>query len=210
MFDFTRTQWPVPDEIVAALRSTWDAIGGPGALFTGSERVAIAAATREAKLGIAAGVAAPDGTTETISVMSANPATTTQEWVDAQAADLGGPTYIETVGVVSQLIAVDTFTRLLGMDPEPLPEPRAGEPSGEVNRDLKRGGKTWFPAGEFPSPPYLLAMVPSEPINQNVISDVLYMPGEEMVHSDWERNDLHRTQMEVVAASTSHVNECFF
>lgn len=210
MFDFASTPWPVPAGIVAALRATWGAIAGPGASFSGPERVAIAAATRSAKQGIPTSSAPPAGVADVVDVIAARPATTTKEWVDARVESLGGPRYIESVGVISQVVAVDTFTRLLGVDPEPLPEPLAGEPTGEVVEDLKRGGKTWFPAGEFPSPPTLLAMVPSEPENQNVLSDVLYMPGAEMVHPDWERNDLHRTQMEVVAASASHVNECFF
>ncbi len=210
MFDFAASRWPVPEEIVDALRSTWVTLARPGTSFTGPERVAIAAATRQAKQGIATDLAAPATTAETVRMIAAHPARTTSEWVHAQVDVLGGPGYVETVGVVSQVVAVDTFTRLLGRAPEALPEPEDGVPTGDVVADLKHGGKTWFPAGEFPSPPSLLVMVPAEVEAQNVLSDVLYMPGREMVHADWDRNDLHRTQMEVVAVSASHANECFF
>ena len=210
MFHFSSSQWPVPDEIAAALVSTWETLAAPGTSFTGEQRVAIAAATRASKQGIPTDLTPPDGTAETVRMMANSPAQTTKEWVDAQVEAIGGARYTETNGVVSQVVAVDTFTRLLGFEPEPLPEPVRGDAGGEVVEDLSQGGKTWFPAGDFPSPPFLLAMTPAEVVAQNVLSDVLYMPGEEMVHPDWERNDLHRTQMEVVAASTSHVNECFF
>lgn len=210
MFDFADSRWPVPDEIAGALRATWGTLARPGTSFTGQERVAIAAATRQAKQGIATDLDPPGATAETVRMIAAHPARTTSEWVAAQVEALGGPRYVETVGVVSQVIAVDTFTRLLGREPEALPEPEDGVPAGDVVADLKHGGKTWFPAGEFPSPPSLLAMVPAEVEAQNVLSDVLYMPDTEMVHADWDRNDLNRTQMEVVAASASHVNECFF
>lgn len=210
MFDFSSSPWPVPDEITAALVSTWETLAAPGTSFTGGERVAIAAAARAAKQGIETDLTPPEGTAETVRMMAGSPARTTNEWVDEQVGVIGGARYTEVNGVVSQVVAVDTFTRLLGFAPEPLPVPVDGEPGGEVVEDLARGGRTWFPAGDFPSPPSLLAMTPAEVVAQNVLSDVLYMPEGEMVHADWLRNDLHRTQMEVVAASTSHVNECFF
>jgi hypothetical protein len=142
-------------------------------------------------------------------VLSARPAQTSKEWVEGIAAELSEEKYVEILGIVSRTTAVDTFTRLVGSDLEPLPEPVGGEPS-RVSADGVARGKTWVTAGRFPIPPTVLALVPDEVVAQNELSDRLYMSDEEMADHDWSRGDLHRTQAELVASATSAVNECFY
>ena len=48
--------------------------------------------------------------------------------------------YIELLGIVVAVISIDGFHRALGMPPEPLPEPVAGEPSGLTPRRVGRTG----------------------------------------------------------------------
>lgn len=52
-----------------------------------------------------------------------------------------------------------------------------------------------------PSPPYVLGAVPAAMTVMNDLTDQLYMPPEEMDDPDWRRGDLHRTQIELVAAT---------
>lgn len=61
----------------------------------------------------------------------------------------------------------------------------------------------------MPVPPYVLGAVPSAMAAMNDLCGQLYMPPEEMGEPDWQRNALHRTKMELVAATVSHENQCF-
>ena len=105
--------------------------------------------------------------------------------------------------------AVDAFHRLTGRPLAPLPEPLVGDPTREAAPDGLRRNQTWV-SMVMPVPPFVLGAVPSTMAAMNDLSDVLYMSPGEMGDPDWRRRDLHRTQMELVAASTSHGNECFY
>jgi hypothetical protein len=209
MFDFSDAAVPVRSEIAEAFRRDWQRLGAPGTWWSGQERVAIAEATRRVRLGESPVSDLPRAGLEAIEVLSARPAQTSKGWVEHVVSDLGEERYVEIIGVVSRTTAVDTFTRLVGSDLEPLPEPVDGEPSRLPAEGVDRG-KTWVPAGRFPIPPTVLALVPDEVVAQNDLSDLLYMTGEEMADPDWSRGGLHRTQAELVASATSFVNECFF
>ncbi|MCA1691752.1 MAG: hypothetical protein LC733_05960 [Actinobacteria bacterium] len=61
-----------------------------------------------------------------------------------------------------------------------------------------------------PVPPSVLGAVPAAMRAVNELSDVLYMPPEQMADPDWRRGDLHRAQAELVAVGTSHANQCLY
>jgi hypothetical protein len=61
-----------------------------------------------------------------------------------------------------------------------------------------------------PAAPFVLSSVSGAMRATNDLSDVLYMPMDQMGDPDWRRGKLHRTQVELVAASTSHANQCFY
>lgn len=201
---------PVRPEIVTAFARAWDEIAGPGTWWSGAERVDIAAAARCARSGthtrpeILAGPAI-----DAASVIAASPAETNEQWVTSMCEALGELRYVELVGVVARVMAIDTFHRLTGRALIGLPAPRAGEPTRVPPPDGLRRNRTWVRM-VMPVPPFVLGAVPAAMHAMNDLSDALYMPMGEMGDPDWRRGDVHRTQVELVAAATSHANQCFY
>ena len=48
---------------------------------------------------------------------------------------------MELIGVVSRLVAIDSFHEALGLPLTEIPDPRPGDPSGEVS-DRARSGRS--------------------------------------------------------------------
>lgn len=200
----------VRPEITAALDRAWAEIAAPGAWWDGAERVAIADAARAARAGAhAASGVLPPAAVDAASVIASDPAHPTEPWVTSRCEALGELRYVELVGVVARVMAVDTFHRLLGRALTVLPEPGSGEPTREPPPDDIRKNHTWVRMA-MPVPPFVLGAVPSAMRAMNDLSDVWYMPMDEMGDPDWHRGDLHRTQVELVAATMSHANQCFY
>jgi len=202
----------VRPEILETFRATWTWIAAPGAWWDGAERVEIASAARAARETAGTPVhhdALPPATVEAVAMIAASPAAVTEAWVTRICDTIGEPRYVELVGIVAVVSAIDTFYRLTGRPLSPLPQAQPGEPSREAAPEGLRRNRTWVRM-VMPVPPFVLGAVPSVMAAMNDLSDVLYMPHGEMGDPDWRRRDLHRTQIELVAASTSHVNECFY
>ena len=195
--------------VLSALEAGVDRLSRPGTWWTGAERRDIAAAARSARLGTpGSGTVLDETVGGVVEVIATRPASVSRGWVESAATALGVRRYVEVLGVVSQMVAIDTFARLLGSPPTELVPVVPGEPSRNAV-DVAHS-RTWVPAGAFPSPPHVLALVPDEVVAQNALSDVLYMPDREMVDPGWSRNGMHRAQAELAAATVSHGNECFY
>ena len=145
---------------------------------------------------------------EVAAVVSARPASIRRTWVDEMTAEIGYAPYVEIVGVVSRLAAVDTFQVALGVDLEPLPHPDAGDPS-RVDEPQARAGAAWVPMVGGASVTQALSLVDAEAVAQEDMHGPLYLTYEEMAELDFVRG-LSRAQMELVAARTSAINECFY
>lgn len=200
---------PVRRGLAAAIEHTWQEIGHPGAHWTGSERVEIVRATRAAVDGESPPPALGPAAREAAARLATAPATTTETWVTDMADALGEPAYVELVGVVARVAAVDTFFRLLGLTPLPPPQPVPGEPSGEPVPDAARRNRTWI-SMVTPLAPLVLGAVPSTEAAVNDLCDELYMPPSEIGDATFRRGLLDRPGMELVAATVSCVNECFY
>lgn len=201
---------PIRDDLAAALQRTWVEIGRPGAHWSAGERVEILKAARAAVQGaVTAGSSLPPAAQDAAARLAVSPATTTEAWVAEVAAAVGEPQYVELVGVVARVVAVDTFCRLLGLDPPPAPESVSGDPSGEPVPEMARRNRTWVRM-VTPSAPLVLGAVPSAEAAVNDLCDQLYMPPAEMGDPGHRRGLLDRPRMELVATSVSQVNECFY
>lgn len=201
---------PVRAELVAAFERAWSEIAGPGTWWTGHQRVAIAAAARRAFQGDGTpDPALPEAANAAVQRVAAEPATTTATWVSNIAEALDELRYVELVGIVARVVAVDTFCRLTGRSVVDLPAPGPGEPSQEPPPGSVRRNRAWVSTA-MPVPPYVLGAVPSAEAAMNDVTDLLYMTEAEVADPDSRRGDLHRTQMELVAATVSHGNECFY
>ncbi len=200
---------PLRPDLVAAVARTWEEISRPGSWWDGGERVAIAAASRSAWTGDEGTWDLPEGAVGAVERITVEPGTTMESWVDGITERIGEPRYVELVGVVARVIAVDTLSRLLGREAISLPEALSGSPSQDPPPGNVRRNRTWVSMA-VPSPPSVLGAVPDAMAAMNDLTDELYMPVAEMGDPDWRRRTLHRTQMELVAATVSHQNECFY
>jgi hypothetical protein len=61
-----------------------------------------------------------------------------------------------------------------------------------------------------PLAPLVLGAVPSTEASVNALCDELYMPPEQIGDPTFGRGLLDRPRMELIAATVSHVNECFY
>jgi alkylhydroperoxidase family enzyme len=201
---------PIRPELAAALERTWDEIGQPGAHWTGAERDEILLAARAAFTGNPIpDTSLPPAATDAAVRLAAAPATTTEAWVTDVTGAIGEPEYVELVGVVARVVAVDTFCRLLGLEPPPPPEARPGEPSREPVPESARRNRTWVRM-VTPLAPLVLGAVPSTEAAVNGLCDQLYLPPSEIGDAQFRRGLLDRPRMELVAATVSQVNECFY
>lgn len=201
---------PIRPELAAAIERTWAEIGQPGAHWTGTERVEILQAARAATTGEPTPRSSlPQATLDAAARVAAAPATTTEAWVTDVVDAVGEPEYVELVGVVARVAAVDTFFRLLDLDPPPPPQGVGGEPTREPVPESARRNRTWVRM-VTPLAPLVLGAVPSTEAAVNDLCDQLYMPPDEIGDALFRRGQLDRPRIELVAATLSQVNECFY
>lgn len=208
---FEDSHFDVPDELSAVASRTWLQVASTGTWWSGADRLALAATARSARAGAAvAETSLPDAATEVAVMLGATPAYTSRSWAGRMIDSLGEEAYVEAASVVSRVVAIDTFSRLVGLEPEPFPEPEAGLPSQAVADPPPRGSRAWVSMVGFPTPPNTFSAVPDEAAAMVDITDAYYMPEFDMQYADQRRLGLHRTQIETVAGVTSHSNECFY
>jgi hypothetical protein len=211
VFDFSNAPGPIRDDIVGVLRTVWTHLAGPGTWWSGSERIAIARVARAARTREAPPTTQLDQDTSAIaSFLAATPAYTSKEWAYTAIEALGEERYVELLGITTRVVAIDTFTRLMGSTLEPFPDPDPGEPTRIPADPRPDRVRSWVALGPMLVPPFTLSLVPDENAMTNTMATALYMSGDEMDDPDFRRGDLHRTQMELVASVVSHGNECFY
>jgi alkylhydroperoxidase family enzyme len=147
-FDYAGLPFPVPDAMREAHRRAWQRLAAPGAWWTGSEKVAIAAEVRAARTcalcrereaalspHAVVGEHAPTGVLPAAAVEAAHriatdPGRLTRAWYEKTlAAGLSDAHYVELLAVVATIVNLDALHRGLGVPAEPLPEPVPGVPS---------------------------------------------------------------------------------
>jgi len=201
----------VDPEIDAVHDREWARLARPGTWLTGAQRVAVAASARGGK---ADGVISP-AATEAARRIHDEPATITDGWINGLEADgLTRLAYVEVLGIVARLRALDTFTFGLGRSPRPLPDPTVGEPT-RVTVDGAAFDGGWVPTVGAAGPPNALSAVQAEHDALHDLHGNLYLeprggPGNTMGNMQVVRDGLNRSQIEFVAGRTSLLNDCFF
>jgi hypothetical protein len=221
---------PVRGDLPAAHARAWRALAAAGAWWDGAERVALAAETRaaascrlcrERRASLSPAAVAgrharmsdlPESAIEAVHRIATDPGRLSRGWLDALLADgLGDGRYVELVGVVSTVVAIDSFCRALGVAPHPLPEPRPGEPSRRRPEGLGDRG-AWVPmtSGRVGHVMRALALAPGEVATLLDQSAAHYVPMERFMDLVDSGRALDRAQMELVAARVSALRECFY
>jgi alkylhydroperoxidase family enzyme len=212
MFDFENASLPIRDDLTMAFRDAWHQLANAGTWWTGAERVSLAGATRSAYEGEPA---QEDSTLPTPAIAAAialgqNPAGITEERIAGwEAEGLDSYRYVELVAVVARVTAIDTFHRALELELEPMPAPQSGEPTRILPNPAATKTKAWVPMVGPPTIPTSLSAVPAEMEALEPLHGPMYLSYAEMGNAEIQKG-LHRSQIELVAARTSAINECFF
>ena len=241
------SQYTVREDLRDALDRVWARVGQPGAFWSSAERVDIAAEVRHARgcdfcatCREAVSPFAPEGDHESVTLLPSavvdvvhrlvtDQGRLTRSWYEGvieSGVSIGQ--YVETVGFVATVTAVDTMCRGLGVDAPELPEPEASEPSGEYSEDAavtmawvptvspKRTEgvlkEFWFPGGAeryVPRVAQALSYVPAETMGFQDVMSAFYI-GNPVADYTTSDRAISRAHMELLAARTSAHNECFY
>ena len=234
---------PIRDDLAAMHRRVLDHIAQPGTWLDGSHRIAVAAETRNAEkcrlcarrkqaLSPAAVVGEHDSLgalspvlVETVHRVRNDPGRLTRSWLDGLLrAGLAIEAYVETIGVIAHIVALDTFARGLGMPLLALPTPVAGSPSrlrpsgarlGEAwvpwlePEDLSEAEAWLYPAGAPPANiRKAMSLVPAEVRSFFELCECQYLPGAGMRDFGREFRAITHAQIELLAARVSALNRC--
>ncbi len=198
----------IPEAEADLLTRTTRSIVDAGPVLSGSERRAVAERSRfhaaEQSLD------PPTDTHDELVWRFTNAAHTIRaSWPGSMAeAGVSSERYVEVLGIVARLRAIDTFSFAVGAPPPELPESDDATPTGRVAGSASIDGG-WVPTVGRAQAPTALSLLPSEHQAMHDLHGVFYLSIEEMSDLDAHRG-LHRAQMELVASRTSLLNECFY
>jgi hypothetical protein len=153
----------IREDLASAHRRGWDHIGLPGTWWSGADRVAVAAETRNAvncrlcrerKEALSPAAVSgshdslgelPENVVEVVHRVRTDPARLTRSWFESCIqSGLTPEQYVETASVVVHVVSVDTFARGIGISPLPLPSPASGAPT-EKRPNGAKPGPAWVP-----------------------------------------------------------------
>jgi len=230
------SQMPTPlspsvrPDLEAAQVAAWRHVTSPGASWSGVERAAIARVTLAAlddtdplppwQTPTSAGrvppvgVVLPDVVVDAVYRIARHAATLTEAWYREQLArGIDAAAYVEIVGIVAAVAAVDGFYRAAGLERPPLPPPIDGAAHGqhpETEEATLNFVPVAVPADRVAAVVQGLSAAPAEWDNVCRLAAAQYIPVDEMFELAWSRGTLSRAETELVAARLSSARECFF
>lgn len=219
-------------DLVDAHAKVAAAVTASGAWWTGVERAAIAGEVRRAlhhrdlppwqapsslapdhPAAIMADHPLPGAAIDAVWRITNHPGTLTLDWYQGIVAALPSPEhYVELVGVVAMVNAIDRFAAIMDLDPIPLSNPSDAAPSNERIDDCVVRDH-WVPTAPINGANVLKALsaVPADAGVREALSASQYLPSGALLGDlNWGRDTIDRRQIELVAAQTSMVNECFY
>ena len=234
----------VRDDLVGAHQRAWRRLARPGTWWDGRERVAIAAEARHARAcelcrrrkaavspNAVAGAHDSRGdlalpVVDVIHRIRTDAARLTERWYNqVVAGGISDGHYVEIVGVIATAVAIDEFTRALGMPAHPLPTPVAGQPSKRRPVGAKPG-PAWVamlaPEDVTGAEPALydglsgayihraLSLVPDEVVGFFDLDAVHYLPDRVLRDFGREYRATSHAQIELLAGRVSAINQCVY
>lgn len=244
IIDYSNAGIDVREGLVAAQRRAWDRLGAPGTWWDAATRIAIAEEARQAlSCGYCAARKAalspyaldgehdaatnlPPVLVDMIHRIRTDASRLTERFYqDALAGGLSDAEYVETVGVMANVITVDSFCDALGAPRFALPAPQGGAPTRHRPAGAKPG-LAWMPtlapedltdaeAGMYDGLAAVnihraLSLVPAEVIGFFDIDAEHYLPDSLLRDFGNEPRDLTHAQIEFLAARVSAINQCVY
>jgi hypothetical protein len=235
----------VRDGLESIHQATWQHIASPGRWWDGKQRLSIAQEVRNAQTckfckerknalsfasikgtHIGSGEL-PNGAIEAIHRTVTDPARLTEKWLQEYVLqDISEDQYVELLGVVSNVVALDIFSDGVGAVPYSLPDPQPGtsssqRPSGaKLNlawvstvapEDAVGDEKDMYPGGwKAPNIRRAMSLVPEESAKFFELCDEHYIPTKWIWDMDKQIRAITNTQIELVASRVSMLNGCFY
>jgi len=171
--------------------------------------------------------ALPEIVVEVVHRVRTDPGRLSERWFrSVLAAGVSEEQYVETISVVAHVVAIDTMGRGLGFDLQPLPGPEHGRPSQYRPAGVKPGG-AWVPwlelgdLGEAESGLYpsgrpaanimkAMSLVPDEVRGFFDLVSHQYIPPLAMRDFSREYRAISHSQIELLAARVSALNQCLY
>jgi len=239
--DYSAAQAKIRDDLAASHAQMLDYIRQPGAWFTGEQRNAIAAESRDAdscalcaerKNALSPEQAVgehdssgqlPVALVELIHRIRTDPGRLSRRVHEAiTSTGISDAEYVEAVGIVAFVAGLDSQCRALGISPFALAEPIAGEPSRHIPANTTAGiafvpllqpedatgpEANLYPGeGMVPNIMRALSLVPDHVRQLMASSNVHYVSLDDMT----ARRAIDRSQIELIAARVSALNQCFY
>lgn len=235
---------PIRSELVNAIEDAWERLVQPGTWFNGEQRRAIAIEARKAtscrlceqrKQALSpytvsgqhdsTGSLSEDAV-EAVHRLRTDAGRITERWVQQMIdTSLDEEAYVEIIGIVAVLTALDTFDESLGRPLRELPlsqpgEPRRHRPPG-AKRDLAWVTTLAPELAEANDPnPYPvhgkanihrgLSLVPQEVFNFFDLDVELYLRDDQIPDYEGEHRAISRAQIELIAGRASAINNCTY
>ena len=235
---------PIRPGLAQECARAWERLAAPGTWWTGAERLAIAAESRHApacalcrRRKEALSPYGDDGAHDTLGVLAPAMAeivhrlTTdagrlTKKWLASMLAEgVSEEQYIEAVGVIAVITALDTFERSLGLPLRALPAAGPGAPTRHRPAGAQRDiawVSTVAPERLLPGDPdpyavhgtknihRALSLVPQEVFNFFDLDVELYLKDHEIRDFTQEYRALSHPQIELLAGRVSALNGCYY
>ena len=238
------TGLPIRQGLDREVRRAWLRLAAPGTWWTGAERVAIAAEVRNArtcrlcsqrKVALSPYTLRGDHDSQgdlaqpvvdVVHRIVTDAGRLKESWVRSTVTSgVTEEQYVEIVGIVALVTALDTFDHALGRALRPLPasvpgEPRKARPAG-AQRDLA-WVHTVAPQNLTPDDPdpyavhgeknihRALSLVPQEVFNFFDLDIELYLKDDEIRAFGVAHRALTHAQIEMLAARVSALNGCYY
>lgn len=218
----------VREDLIHAHFETVQSWAAPGNWWSGPERLAIVNEVRRARNAdelppwvrpttvdglIPDGVPLPAAAIDAIWRLSNHPGSLTAEWYNETIErGLSPEQYVELVGVVATANCLQVFASAIGVEPVPLPAPSEGEPDRALIPEAVPSTH-WVPTVPMGGANVgkALSAVPVAVDAWLRLSDAQYVPRDALLGDlHYSRGALDRMQVELLAARTSLLNECFY
>ncbi len=124
---------------------------------------------------------------------------------------MGENKYAELAAVISQIVPIDHLHDALGLEREELPIPLEGDITAERPSGLVTGigFLPTLPTEGLPHVAVALSLSLADNARRMLLVRAMYS-GDSFNDMVWTHRSLNRPQVELVAARTSALNECFY
>jgi len=217
----------IPEDLLDSFNACWSRLAEPGEWWTGKERVAILEEVRKdrneghpkviSSLSHLSNTPSPvisPLTSEIVRMVTSNAAEIDEKWAKEAISLIGEGKYSELVSLVVNIVPIDIFCLLLGRPVVSLPVPKGGKPGGTVPDGLSDGGAfvPWLTENFVgPNVARALSFVPKDNEIRMKLVESMYAGSGKFISMVWDENEpLNRAQVEIIAARTSSINECFY